>query len=618
MRKQKGRGSDLRRMSFVIFLTLVFWCVLIIRLIQIQLFNKGKYTVMAKNQYLQEVKLETPRGSIFDRNLQCLALNEPTLSIGVDLNKVEDLGLVAKKLSALLKEDENILYRTLISGRQFAWLARDIDKVLADLIEALNIPGVHLLNEAKRIYPYKSVAAAVLGFTDIDERGLSGIEHEYDRQLRGKPGKKVIQKDARGHRIPDVGYPVEPPRPGKNFVTSINYVFQSIVEEELRYSIKQFGADGGIVVVLNPQNGEVLAMASEPGFDSNKARKYSPERWRNRAITDVFEPGSTFKSVITSAVLEEGIRKIDDIIDCGNGSYQVLDKSIRDHQAYHKLTVGDVLVKSSNVGMVKITQRTDPKLVYKYARNFGFGIPTGIELGGEISGELKNPVDWSDFTPAAIAMGYEVAVTPLQLSMAYAAIANGGRLLRPKIILDATEKPPRKPESSEPKTIRRVLSKKTAETMRQLLEQVVQRGTGTKARIDGVRICGKTGTAHKYKAKSHGYSEDEFLASFVGFFPADDPQLLVCTMIDNPRTTYWGGEVAAPTFKRIAQRLISVDNHLAGKPAEQLLAESSAEDQRQETTRSKLPDFRNMRLSEAKTLLHTLGMSARHFTIVAN
>lgn len=612
MKKRKGRGKDIRRMSFVLILTLIFWAILIIRLIQIQLINKGKYIAMAKNQYLQEVKLETQRGVIYDRNLQCLAINEPALSLGVDLRKIGNPKIIAEKLNPILKKNEATLYRQLLSGRSFMWMERDVDRELADRVMLLKIPGIHVLNETKRVYPYKKVAAQVIGFTDVDERGLSGIEYTFNRQLQGTPGLMVMQKDARGQKITEVSYPTRPPMAGKNIITTLNYIYQSIVEEELRRSIESFGADGGIVVMINPQTAEVLAMASEPGFDCNDAGKYPPGRWRNRAITDVFEPGSTFKIVINSAILEEEIKQVDDVVDCGNGHFKVLDNIIKDYRAYQHLTVGDVLVYSSNIGMVKLSLQTDRKLIYKYARNFGFGIPAGIELGGEIGGELKNPVEWSEYTPAAMAMGYEVAVTPLQLAMAYAVIANGGYLLKPKIVLDVTDGVPAKITKIKPKVIRRVISDSTVATIRHLLEQVVERGTGTKAKIEGVRICGKTGTAHKYEPNVHGYSENEFIASFVGFFPADDPQVLICTMLDNPRTSYWGGEVAAPIFKRIVQRLINVDSRLVHQKQAEPANMPRNGNGRMNFHITKLPDFTNSQVDQAQKVLAQIGLQAEY------
>ncbi|MBN1353001.1 PASTA domain-containing protein [candidate division KSB1 bacterium] len=565
---------------------------------------------MANNQYLHEVKLETQRGSIYDRNLECLAINEPALSIGVDLRHIGNPGTAAKQLSSVLPMNEEKIYRQLLSGRTFTWLERDIEQQMADTIVAMKIPGIRALNETRRVYPYKHVAAQLIGFTNIDEKGLSGIELAFDKQLQGIPGSIIMQNDARGLRQPDVAYPVKQPTAGKNVITTINYIYQSIVEEELRQSINAYEADGGMVVMVNPNTGEILAMASEPGFDCNQARKYPPERWRNRAITDIFEPGSTFKIVIMSAVIEENLKRIDDIIDCENGTYRVLDQDIKDCAPYHELSVGDVLVNSSNIGMVKLSQQTDRRVTYKYAQRFGFGTPTGIDLGGEIGGELKNPVHWSDFTPAAIAMGYEVAVTPLQLAMAYSAIANGGRLLKPKIVLDIANGLPTASAPIQPQEIRRIISSQTATTIRGLLEQVVERGTGKKAKIDGVRICGKTGTAHKYEAKTRGYSENQYLSSFVGFFPADDPQILICTMLDNPRTTYWGSEVAAPTFKRIVQRLINADNKLAGKPKIESLTVPRNGNGKVVAQTVKLPDFHNSPAGETERILKKLGIDA--------
>lgn len=487
------------------------------------------------------------------------------------------------------------------------WLAREVDEELAEKIIAENIPGVYVIPESKRVYPYKNVAAQLLGFTDIDERGLSGIEFALDRELRGKSGRALVQKDAFGTKLASVNYEVEEPQPGKDVVLTIDCVYQSVVEEELRRSIREFGADGGIVIVLNPKNGEILALSNEPSFDNNHARSSDANLWRNRAITDVFEPGSTFKVVLMSAILQERIRTLKNTVFCENGRYNILDQTVRDHKGYGTLGVGEVLVYSSNVGMAKLSKLIEPNLFYKYARDFGFGNLTNIELGGEIQGELKHPVEWSEFTSIAMGMGYEVAVTPMQLAMAYAAIANGGKLLKPQIVSRVDENV-KNSHAVKPDVIRQVLTPASARIMRDLLYQVVEKGTGTKARIEGIDICGKTGTAHKYASDTRSYSQNEFIASFVGFYPTQRPEILICTMIDNPRTTYWGGEVAAPTFKRIVQRLSGLDDRFLRPKQEVKVAAANTNKSLELLTR--LPDFTNRRWDQSQELLEELGVKS--------
>jgi len=608
MPKRKERIKDLRRLTIVVIAVFVFWIILIIRLIHIQLINKGKYVDMGIQQYVQEEKLETSRGIIYDRNLTCMAINQPIFSLGIDLRQVLNPKQVARKLSTLLKINENKLLKDLTSNRNFIWIVREIDEKLADAVLAEKIQGVNLVKESKRVYPQKHVAAQLIGFTDVDERGLSGIEYALDAELQGKSGRALVQQDAFGTKLTSVNYGIEQPEAGKDVVLTIDCTYQSIVEEELRRSVQSFGADGGIVVVLNPKTGEILALACEPGFDNNHARNIAPSLWRNRAITDIFEPGSTFKIVLMSAIIQEKIKHTKDNIFCENGRYEILNQIVKDHKGYGELPLGDVLVYSSNIGMAKLSKALEAGLFYQYARDFGFGNLTNIDLGGEIAGELKHPVDWSDFTSIAMAMGYEVAVTPLQLSMAYAAIANGGKLIKPQIVREIGENI-KTPKEIKPIVIRQILTPATAKTLRDLLEQAVERGTGTKAKIDGLPICGKTGTAHKYALDTKGYSPNEFLASFVGFYPAQNPEILICTMLDNPRTTYWGGEVAAPTFKRIVQRLINLENRLLMQQ-QPPVAENSELNSPTRRVFSQLPDFSNRRWDWSQQLLAEIGIKA--------
>ncbi|MCI0514554.1 PASTA domain-containing protein [candidate division KSB1 bacterium] len=608
MLKQNDRNRYFRRLAILIIGVFIFWTVLILRLVHIQLLNKRKYVDMGANQYTQAEELRSDRGVIYDRNMTSLALNRPVYSIGVDVRKLQNLRETARVLAPHLKKSESALYRELTNSAGFIWLARELDTEQALAISALKIPGIQKIKESRRIYPYKQVASQLLGFTNVDERGLSGIEHTFDVELHGKAGRARVQQDALGTKLMNVNYDVQKPEAGKDVILTIDYLYQSIVEEELRQSIQTFGADGGMVVMLQPQTGEILALASEPGFDCNHARSCEPGLWRNRAITDVYEPGSTFKIVLMTAILQEKLKNIQDKIFCENGSYRILDHEVKDHKGYGELPLGDVLVYSSNIGMAKLARGINREIFYTYARNFGFGNLTNIDLGGEIPGELKEPVFWSDYTPVAMAMGYEVAVTPLQLAMAYAAIANGGKLLQPQIIRqigkDLKTVAPVRPE-----VIRQVLTPATAKMMRDLLQQAVERGTGTKARFDSLKICGKTGTAHKYAAEAKSYSSSEFLASFVGFFPAEHPEVLLCIMIDNPRTTYWGGEVAAPTFKKIVQRLVSIENRFWPQPQGFQLAQEKGNGKSQ-TVVNRLPDFTNRHWLHSQEVLMQLGIKA--------
>ncbi|MBN2091206.1 PASTA domain-containing protein [candidate division KSB1 bacterium] len=609
IQRKNNRFQDQRRLNLFVIGVLVFWAILILRLVHIQIINKRKFVDMGVSQYTQTHELESARGIIYDRHLNCLAVNQSVYSIGVDVTKLLDAEQVARVLSRHLKKNEKAILRDFKSNRNFIWLAREVDETLVDRIKNEKIQGVHILKESRRLYPYKNVASQLVGFTNVDESGLSGVEYAFNNELHGKAGKAVVQQDALGEKLPGISYSVEKPTAGKDVVLTIDYLYQSIVEEELRHSVQAFGADGGIVVMLNPQTGEILSLACEPSFDCNHARSSAPDLWRNRAITDVFEPGSTFKPILMAAIIQEKLKSLDEVIFCENGQYKIYDQVYRDHKPYSNLTIPDILVNSSNIGMAKLARQIKPSIFFQYARDFGFGNLTNIELGGEIQGDLKHPVRWSETTPMAMSMGYEVAVTPIQLALAYATIANGGKLLAPQIIRQIGENV-KNPGEIKPRVIRQVLTAATSRTLRDLLEQVVSRGTGKKAEVEGLRICGKTGTAHKYATDSKGYSPNEFLASFVGFFPAEKPEVLLCVMIDNPRTTYWGAEVAAPTFKRIVQRLLNVDNRF-WMPAQKMMLASQGLKKNDKIRLTELPDFTNRNWKNSQEFLKHFGIETR-------
>jgi cell division protein FtsI/penicillin-binding protein 2 len=417
---------------------------------------------------------------------------------------------------------------------------------------------VRVEKDARRRYPRGELASHVLGHTDIDNRGIAGIELQQNLMLNGIPGKQTLQRDALGNRLPDIRMPVVQPKHGQSIILTIDHVMQTIAAEELRSSMEMFEASGGIVIISNPMTGEILAMDCAPGFDPNRPGAYSLDSRRNRAITDLYEPGSTFKLVTFAGILQEKLRTPEDIIFCENGKMRVYDHDIKDIKNFGKLTVREVLQNSSNIGTVKLANILGNEKLYRYARDFGFGVETRLNLDGEVAGSLKHPMSWSGTTRAAMAMGYEVSVTALQMLMAFGAVANGGLLLEPQIVVGARDEEGRAHRVAEPKIVRRVISASIAHTLTGMLENVVSNGSGKEAAIAGVRIAGKTGTAHKPLTRGLGYAPSDYNSSFIGFFPADRPRYLVLVLLENPRTTYWGGMVAAPTFRRITQRLLNL------------------------------------------------------------
>jgi cell division protein FtsI/penicillin-binding protein 2 len=536
---------------------LCFGLLIVVRLIYIQVWQREKYQKMAKVQYLREIPLPAQRGLIYDRHQNLLAVNEACVSVGVELRQVKNRAAYAEKLAPLLGQSVATLQDKMRGDRNFVWLRRRVDPDQAQNVSNLKLPGVRLEKDSRRRYPHDESAAHVIGYTDVDNRGIAGIELACDSLVRGVSGRKVIQRDAVGNSLPEVSIPDVPPVHGKNLMLTIDYIFQTITHEELRSAMDKFDASSGIAIITDPNTGEILAMACEPSFNPNNPAVYTTATRRNRAITDLFEPGSTFKLVTFSGIFQEKKRTPDDVIFCENGAFKLAGETVRDHEPHGNLPVREVIAVSSNIGAVKLSRILGKEKFFQYARDYGFGMSTGLELDGEVNGILKNPGEWSGFSLAAMTMGYEVAVTPIQMAMAYGAIANGGLLLKPRILSGWIEPTGEVKLLGPTQVVRRVISKPVAHLLANLLEGVVDHGTAKTAAIAGVRIAGKTGTAHKPLTTGRGYARNDYIASFVGFFPANAPRYLIFVMLENPRTTYWGGYVAAPTFKKIAERIIT-------------------------------------------------------------
>ena len=603
-RKKIIHDDFFKRLPVLLVLCLIFWLVLVGRLFQIQIVDRAKYVEKAKKQYIAEAELSSDRGIIYDRMLEPLAVNRQTHSIGLDCRKVKDPGFAATHFSVLFRNSKESYLSKLESHKTFFWLSRRVNQEKANILDSLNIPGTIIRREPIRFYPKGELAAHTIGFTNIDLKGLNGIESVKNWDLTGNNGLVFYTKDARGNRIIDMTKPVKKPKKGKNVILTINNTVQWIVEEELKYAVDKFDADAGVVLVTNPKTAEILASAVVPTFNPNNAGASSVRNRRNRAITDVHEPGSTFKAFYMATVIEKGLKKPDDIVFCENGEYTIYDQTVKDEAPYGWLSVAKVLKKSSNIGMAKIALEIAPKTIYSVVRDFGFGLETGIALPGEASGELKNYINWSKHTPIAMSRGYEISVTPLQMVMAYGAIANGGLLLKPKICLDVVDKIEKKKYSVKPDVIRRVITESTAKTLTTMLEEVVYDGTGKRAYIKGLRIAGKTGTAMKYDTELKRYSEDKFVSSFIGFFPAESPQMLIYVMIDNPKVDHLGGKVAAPTFKKILQRVLHFVDIV---PKSDIYYVNNKNEIKKEKHFS-IPDLTNKKVEAAKEIAEQFGI----------
>ena len=555
--KKNERNVSWRLSAFYVA-AFLFIVILIVRLVGIQLVDREKFEMKAHKQYKYEVKLAPERGKILDRKRELLAFNVPTISVTANPKEVENPYKAAVRLASVLNMSIDNIYKKLRSRNDFVFIARRQPAELASELDKLDIKGINYSKTLSRKYPKNRSACQLVGYTDIDGNGLSGIELAFEKVLTGVPGRAIMQKTGKSMVFTSTEYPLVLPANGQDITLTIDYRYQYIAEQQLRNTILDSKAESGIAIVMDPRTSEVLAMASEPSFDPNRPGEFSPESWRLRPITDQFEPGSTFKVAVMAALLDEGLKKPIDIVYCENGKYKIHDETIHDTSPHGWLTLREVLYLSSNIGMSKLAMDVDKNVIYRYARDFGFGVRTGIELKGEIDGVLKHPKDWSGVTPAAMSIGHEVAVTPLQLCNLYCTIANGGYLNRPTIIKEFNENG-RRVMSGDNRFIRRAIKKTTSDTLKSMMFDVVDKGTGKKAAIPGMQVCGKTGTARMVLSGGRGYVKGKYFASFGGFFPKDDPKLCIFVMVKNPRGLYYGGDVAAPCFKRIAEEIISYE-----------------------------------------------------------
>ncbi|MBI5473936.1 MAG: PASTA domain-containing protein [Ignavibacteriae bacterium] len=603
---QSGEKPDPAHQSLVRLLwlkigLLIFFAVVAARLVQIQVFESAKYREIAKKQYEVNVPLLASRGNIYDRNGKILVSSSMAVSYAADPKfAAKDAEKIADRFARVFGESRRSDYRARSrkNNSRFVWLERRANPETAARIKATEFDGIIQMNEPRRIYHYDHVAGQALGFTDIDNNGLSGIELEFEQQLKGKNGFLIMQRDGLGRKRPTVDYPRVEPINGNNIVLTIDLDIQSVAEEELKKGIEANGASSGLVLVLDPATGEILAMASWPSINPNYYQLADPAATKNRVITDVFEPGSVFKVVTVSAALEHKLIDPTQKFYAEKGKYVVKGrpKPITDVHQYGMLTFREAVELSSNIVMAKASDIIGAANMYTTARNYGFGTPTGLELPGEVGGQLKRPNEWSRTTLNTMAYGYEVGVTPLQLAAAYAAVANGGKLMRPYILKQVLDEHNVVSSETNAEVIRRVISQSTADTIRSFMRGVVERGTATAAKSAVVHIAGKTGTSRKII--DGRYSLSSYTASFVGMFPAENPQVVCLAMLDNPRKLgYYGGVASAPIVKNIAEKVMATSSALAQA------APSPVGQEELLTT----PDVRAIEVESATRTLEALG-----------
>src|SRR5579863_8858439 len=524
------------------------------RLAYLQLFRYSEYYSRAQHQQRLIVDVGASRAEIFDRNMHPLAMSVPVDSAFAVPSEIADPDMVARLIGKVLDTPADEIATRIASSHSFAWIARKLPPEKADRIAAMNLRGIYFQREGGRFYPKRQLAAHVLGYVDIDEKGLGGIEYSLDDRIRSKPGKMLILADAHrrwydsNDKAPDAGTGV---------ILTLDEKVQYIAEKELVQAVRDTGARAGTVIVENPNSGELLAVANVPTFNPNAAKDSPPDTRMDRAASALYEPGSVFKIVTLSAAIDQGITNPDEVIDCQNGAIYIAGQRIRDHKPYGNLTVAQVLANSSDVGAIKIGLRLGAPKFYDYISAFGFGQPTGVDLPGESRGKLRRLENWTPVSVGSISMGQEVGVTPIQMISAVSAIANGGLIVRPHVVRGLQ----RGNQLTEPvdsqQVPRRVIKETTAASMRRMLEGVVLNGTGKRAILEGYTSAGKTGTAQKYDPETGRYSTHDLIASFVGFAPINTPALTILVQLDSPVGPHDGGQVAAPVFQRIAQQVLA-------------------------------------------------------------
>ncbi|MHB8481999.1 MAG: peptidoglycan D,D-transpeptidase FtsI family protein [Nitrospiria bacterium] len=527
------------------------------RLIYLQIFITQNLSNKATRQHQKTVVIEGERGKILDRNGRVLAANLEVPSVYAIPSAIENPSTVAGELSLIVDQPKPLLVKRLMEDKSFVWIKRKITPEVSTAIENLGFDGIGIMMEPARFYPKKHLMGHILGFVGAENKGLEGIEKQYEAVLQGKKVSITLERDARGEDIFPKGLNYRFPRKGEDLTLTIDEVIQYISEKELDAMMKETGADSGTVIVIQPGTGDILAWVVRPDFNPNSINAYSPSDWRNRGITDSYEPGSTFKIVTASAALEEKVVSPSELIDCENGSFDIEGKPIHDHSKEGMLTFTQVIQKSSNIGTAKVALRLGENKLKHYIQAFGFGSKTGIDLNGEVPGIVNASGRLPKRTVASIAIGQGISVTPLQMATAFSTIANGGYYIKP-LVVKVIQRERGKDEVEAVDSPARVISEQTAREVTQILQSVVlPGGTGEKAALPGYLVAGKTGTAQTVNPVTRAYSKNDFVGSFGGFVPAQDPRLVILVVINHPKGVTWGGSVAAPVFKNIAAQTLN-------------------------------------------------------------
>ncbi len=607
-------------------LSLVFWCLVLLaglisgHLFRIQVLQREHYLAEADRQHKRKIVLQPRRGDILDVNGEPLAVSAEGLDVYAVPSRIENRRETATALASHLGMPAANIVKRIAQKRPFVMIRQKVNPVNVRKLREMNLPGVGFVLSSKRYYPRHSLAAQLIGYVGVDEVGLAGIEFALDKRLRGEPGWLVVQRDARGKPYNMLDYPLHQQANGCRIQLTIEAEFQEIVEEALRRSVETSGARNGCVVAVRPTTGEILAMASYPGVDLNTTRSFASGAFQNLATNLPFEPGSTFKPFVACALIGGGHVSLEDSVFCENGRWRLGRRVIPDVHPYGNLSFEEVISKSSNIGMAKLVQRTDEKELYRVLRSFGFGNYTGSEFSGEDKGRLLQPARWDRMTKTSLSFGYGLLVTPLQMAMAYAALANGGTLYEPAVVSRITDETGNVRHRFQARRVRRATRADVVAKLRRAMVRAVESGTGAAAKIAGFSVAGKTGTSMKANP-GKGYGGNGYISSFGGFFPADDPQIALFVMINEPSFNLrWGGASSAPVFGEIIRNTMLssstvLDRSRIGIPDKKLLARAAgshtpAPEATGQVTPdpSVMPDVRGMPLRKAVTTLMALGL----------
>ena len=537
----------------------LFFTIIGAKAMYLQIFCRSWLSEKAANQYEVSLKSSGKRGTIYDRNLREMAVSIDVTSIAAHPPQIKNPKAAAESLAKALKINRNVLAKRLTSEKKFVWIKRKVTPKEAETVRNLNIDGLVFLSEHKRFYPNKTLASQLIGFTDIDDNGLEGIEFYCNDDLKGADSRYTVLRDAHGR-----GFEAEntagSDSSGKNLVLTIDSNIQYIAETTLAETVTKFSAKSGMAVVMATDTGAVLALAHFPFLNPNALNEFDQELWRNRVITDPFEPGSTMKIFSAAAAIESGSSSPNSIFYCENGEYRVGRHVVHDTHEYGWLSLQQIIKYSSNIGAIKFSTKTGSEHLFRTLRNFGFGTKTGIDCPGETAGSLASFKKWTKIDAGTISFGQGISVSALQLIAATSAIANKGIFMKPYVVQAITDRNGRLIKSFAPSEGRRVISEKTAKTLTRIMQTVTtEGGTGVNAALEGYSVCGKTGTAQKI-GNNGTYANGKYISSFVGFVPSEHPKVAVLVIIDEPKGQHYGGTVAAPGFRNIAQKTLAYMN----------------------------------------------------------